>query len=448
MPTQSTQHTRDLYGMRLALEQATLAANMQEVPVGAVIIAADGKTVLGKAHNRTISNHDPSAHAEILALRQAAHSIQNYRLQGCTVYITLEPCTMCAAAMLHARVARVVYAVLDTKTGAAGSVLNLFTQAQLNHHTTITQLNRDETSTEGQQIQQACAEQLQQFFNQRRREHRQQRQHAAHATLRDDALRTNTQIFASIPTIAALQKHSAWHLAPDTTLEKNKPFWRMHYWDTEKKTNKPTVILLHGYASYGLLWADTTHKLQQLDVRVLVPDMLGFGQSDKPKKPSKHTLAWHTHILQTWLQAVDITHTNTIIVVACDSTCHLLPNIMRQLPQRSPQTHCAIALLPPQIQDPQKNHWRKHCQHKKKFDINALWALDPTEYQSQAWSAPFIDAGHRAALRSSFWADYPTAVIKPLETHQLQCITTPDSGNTLRQWLHKHILEKITTYCI
>ena len=121
--------------MQLALDQARHAWTLGEVPVGAVVVK-DGE-VIAVGYNQPIGRHDPTAHAEIVALRAAAEKIGNYRLPGCELYVTLEPCVMCSGAMMHARLARVVYAAQDPKTGAAGSVVNLFAQEQLNHHTEV-----------------------------------------------------------------------------------------------------------------------------------------------------------------------------------------------------------------------------------------------------------------------------------------------------------------------
>ena len=121
--------------MLLALEQAQHAWRLGEVPVGAVVVK-DGE-VIATGYNQPIGSHDPTAHAEIVALRAAADKLGNYRLPGCELYVTLEPCVMCSGAMMHARLARVVYAATDPKTGACGSVLNLFEQEQLNHHTEV-----------------------------------------------------------------------------------------------------------------------------------------------------------------------------------------------------------------------------------------------------------------------------------------------------------------------
>jgi len=142
--------------MRLAIEQAQLAAQAGEVPVGAVLVR-DGQ-VISKAFNKPIANHDPSAHAEMLALRAAALVEENYRIPGSTLYVTLEPCAMCSGAMLHARIDRVVYGAPDPKTGAAGSVLNLFSSKQINH----------QTSVEGGIMSEECGQLLRDFFKGRR----------------------------------------------------------------------------------------------------------------------------------------------------------------------------------------------------------------------------------------------------------------------------------------
>jgi tRNA(adenine34) deaminase len=142
--------------MQQALEQAGLAALAGEVPVGAVMVC-NGE-VIARAFNQPITKHDPSAHAEMLVLRQAALSAENYRLPGTTLYVTLEPCTMCAGAMLHARVDRIVYGAADPKTGAAGSVLDVFSSKQINHQTVV----------EGGVMAQECGQLLRNFFKERR----------------------------------------------------------------------------------------------------------------------------------------------------------------------------------------------------------------------------------------------------------------------------------------
>lgn len=122
--------------MTTALTLAAEAALAGEVPVGAIVVK-DGK-IIGRGSNAPIGSHDPSAHAEIQAMRDAAKFLGNYRLVDCTLYVTLEPCAMCAGAIQHARIARLVYGASDHKTGACGSVVNLMAEQKLNHHTQVT----------------------------------------------------------------------------------------------------------------------------------------------------------------------------------------------------------------------------------------------------------------------------------------------------------------------
>ena len=147
----------DAQFMSLAIEQAQAAWRLGEVPVGAVVVDAQGN-VLGTGYNRTITDSDPTAHAEIVALRAAAQHLDNYRLPGLSLYVTLEPCVMCIGAMLHARLARVVYGASDPKTGACGSVLDVGAVARLNHHTTVI----------GGVLAEPCGDMLRQFFRERR----------------------------------------------------------------------------------------------------------------------------------------------------------------------------------------------------------------------------------------------------------------------------------------
>ncbi len=149
--------------MRMALDQAQNAWLVGEVPVGAVILRAG--QVIATGYNRPITEHDPTAHAEIVALRHAAQLLGNYRLPECELIVTLEPCAMCAMALLHARFKRVVFGARDPKTGAAGSVLNLFEQPQLNHHTALI----------GGVLADQCGRVLQDFFTERRLQYRQRR---------------------------------------------------------------------------------------------------------------------------------------------------------------------------------------------------------------------------------------------------------------------------------
>jgi tRNA(adenine34) deaminase len=163
--------------MRIALDQAHNAWLIGEVPVGAVIMRAG--QVIATGYNRPITEHDPTAHAEIVALRHAATLLANYRLPECELYVTLEPCAMCAMALMHARFKRVVFGARDPKTGAAGSVVNLFEQPRLNHHTALA----------GGVLADECGAVLSDFFAERREHYRQRR-----AASRDSASRAGPDI--------------------------------------------------------------------------------------------------------------------------------------------------------------------------------------------------------------------------------------------------------------
>ncbi|MSP86727.1 MAG: tRNA adenosine(34) deaminase TadA [Methylotenera sp.] len=138
LPIQSIadQQAIDASYMQLALALAQLAAQAGEVPVGAIVVKEG--VVIGRGSNGPVGTHDPTAHAEIVAMRDAAKHLKNYRLVDCTLYVTLEPCAMCTGAMQHARIARLVFGASDPKTGACGSVVDLMTETKLNHHTKIT----------------------------------------------------------------------------------------------------------------------------------------------------------------------------------------------------------------------------------------------------------------------------------------------------------------------
>lgn len=143
--------------MRIAIDAADRARALGEVPVGAVVVK-NGE-VIATGYNRPIGSHDPTHHAEIAALRAAAAALGNYRLPGCTLYVTLEPCVMCAGAMMHARLERVVFGASDPKTGACGSVINVFAEERLNHHAAVT----------GGVLAAECGTILSHFFAERRR---------------------------------------------------------------------------------------------------------------------------------------------------------------------------------------------------------------------------------------------------------------------------------------
>lgn len=146
----------DQMWMQEALKRATKAEQIDEVPVGAIVV--QNKTIIGEGWNQPIATHNPAAHAEILAIQQAAKHLGNYRTLGTTLYVTLEPCPMCAGLMVHARISRLVFGAYDAKTGSAGSVMNLVQHPNLNHQIEVV----------GGVLQEECASQLSKFFQRRR----------------------------------------------------------------------------------------------------------------------------------------------------------------------------------------------------------------------------------------------------------------------------------------
>lgn len=157
MPSETSTCPSDELWMRAALAQAEEAEAAGEVPIGAVMLGPD-KTLIARGQNRVIRDHDPTAHAEIVALRGAGLALKNYRLEQCTLYVTLEPCSMCAGAMIHARIGRLVFGAFDPKAGAVGSVLSVLNHPQLNHQIEVT----------SGILEDDCGDRLRRFFQSRR----------------------------------------------------------------------------------------------------------------------------------------------------------------------------------------------------------------------------------------------------------------------------------------
>ncbi|WP_222434212.1 tRNA adenosine(34) deaminase TadA [Comamonas flocculans] len=316
--------------MRAALDAAREAAQAGEVPVGAVLVR-DG-VLIASGRNAPLAQDDPTAHAEIAALRAAAARLGNYRLEGCTLYVTLEPCAMCAGAMLHARLARVVYGAPDPRTGAAGSVLNLFAQPRLNHQTRLT----------GGVLAAQCAALLQAFFSERRSARR-----ALAQPLRADALRTPAERFAS----------------PEGHYDYFDGL-RLHYRDIGPREAPLTWLCLHASPASGEVWRRMAPVFAAAGQRVVAPDLIGFGRSDKPKKEAAHTLGWHRQVLA---QLVERLALRRVVLLA--------------------QPGAPLAPLPAPL-------------------VRVLEAAAPDD-------APFPDAGHRAGPRAfaRFAVDEPPALL-------------------------------------
>ena len=369
--------------MRLALHQAQQALEAGEIPVGAVLVR-NGQ-VVGAGHNLSITQCDPSAHAEIVALRCAGLASQNYRLEDCTLYVTLEPCAMCAGAILHARLDRVVFGAADPKTGAAGSVTDLFSNTALNHQTRVV----------GGVLEDQCSKVLTNFFDNVRN-----RQRARLWPLREDAVRTPQARFADLqdypwqarylddlPTLAGL---------------------RLHYLDEGAHSvdgpvnGASTYLCLHGNPAWSYLYRKMIPVWTQAGHRVVAPDLIGFGKSDKPKHEAHHQFDFHRQYLLELVERLDL---NNVVLVVQDWGGLL----GLTLPLAQQRRYAGVLVMNTQLATGDAPlpdgflAWRKMCEKSPHFDIARLFQRgNPqlSEAECAAYAAPFPDAGHRAALRA------------------------------------------------
>lgn len=329
----------DEHWMRHALDQAHEAEASGEVPVGAVLVK-DG-VVIATGRNTSVASHDPSGHAEINALRAGARALGNHRLDGCELFVTLEPCAMCAGAMLHARLARVVYGARDPKTGAAGSVVDLFGLHQLNHRTRV----------ESDVLSDICGGVLQDFFKRRRLQARQTSQ-----PLRDDALRTPEVRFNGF---IDRSTRSCW--SAGGVVQRG---WRMHWLDSSANAQGVPVLCLHGPGQWGYYFRNL---MSMEKIRCLVPDLIGFGRSDKPKRDAIHEWSWHRDVVLEWLNTLEVKP----MFLACARSAEPLMELL-------------VAKIPDLV------------------DRDAIVVVpdERTGTAVNAWKAPFPDRGHEAALRA------------------------------------------------
>ena len=371
--------------MELALAQAREAAAQGEVPVGAIVVRHG--QVIATGRNAPIHGQDPTAHAEILALRAAALVLGNYRLDECELFVTLEPCAMCSGAMLHARFKRVVFGAADPKTGAAGSLLDLFALPQLNHQTAV----------QGGVLTEQCGALLQDFFRLRRAAHKDAT--AERHPLREDALRTPDSAFENLPDYP-WSPHYISDLPALAGL-------RMHYLDEsgqmEEGRGRPmTYLCLHGNPAWSYLYRKMIQPLLKAGHRVVAPDLVGFGKSDKPKKNSFHAFAIHRQILLELVERLDLQ--NIVLVVQGWGGLLGLTLPMdagrryRGLLVMNTMLACGDAPLPAGFLA-----WREMCAKNPGFNVARLLArANPSlsSVECAAYNAPFADKGHRAALRA------------------------------------------------
>jgi tRNA(adenine34) deaminase len=338
---------RDYEMMQAALAEARAAMAAGEVPVGAVLVK-DGQ-IIASGRNSPIDAHDPTAHAEIVALRAAAKVLGNYRLDDCELYVTLEPCAMCSGAMLQARLKRVVFGAVESKTGAAGSVLNLFAEARINHQTIV----------QGGVMAEESAALLQSFFAERRAVRRQEARQ--NHPLQDIALRTPDTAFNGLPDYP-WQPNYISDLPALAGL-------RMHYLDEQgvhDVTSALTFLCLHDSPSWSYFFRKMIPVFLAAGHRVVAPDLIGFGKSDKPKKDSFHQFDFHRQSLLELVERLDL---KNVVLVLQDGG----GPVGLSLPMAATQRYSGLLTL------------------------RTLPATSDEE--SAAYNAPFVDNGHRAALR-------------------------------------------------
>ncbi|CAN1518161.1 tRNA adenosine(34) deaminase TadA [Limnohabitans sp. B9-3] len=345
--------------MRLALAQAQVAALAGEVPVGAMVVRAG--QVVASAHNAPLGDTDPTAHAEVNAIRAAAQALGNYRLDDCTLYVTLEPCAMCSGAALHARFKRVVFGAHEPKTGAAGSVLNVFGYPQLNHQTEVS----------GGVLAAECAQQLQHFFEDRRLQ--KQLHNQLHKTpLRDDALRTPDSAWqgldlptdlscftTDLPALQGLRLHWFDNLKSASTASFNA----LSETSFSLGSEAAPEVYLHGPDTWS-----AAYMAELAGPRPAIAlDLPGFGASDKPKKDKAHSLAWHAQVL-----------------VEFFAQLQPAPVALYAPHSMAPLVHAAQALWTTHQREPLHLQW-----------LNARSALTAALRE-----APYPDTGHRAGPRA------------------------------------------------
>ena len=336
--------------MQLALAEARAAMAAGEVPVGAVVVK--GGQVIATGRNAPVDAHDPTAHAEIVALRAAAAVLGNYRLDDCELYVTLEPCAMCSGAMLHARLKRMVFGATDPKTGAAGSVLNLFTEARLNHQTAV----------QGGVLAAECGALLQTFFGERRAAQREAAR--LNHPLQDMALRTPEAAFEGLPAYP-WQAHYISDLQSLGGL-------RLHYLDEAAAAGQAgalTFLCLHDSTCWSYMFNRMIPTMLAAGHRVVAPDVIGFGKSDKPKKEAFHSLDFHQKTLAELVERLD------------------LQNIVLVLPQGSGWPGLSLPTDAPQ-------------RFRGLLRVNLPAQTVDAATDEAACKAPFPDSGHSAALRA------------------------------------------------
>ena len=366
----------DVDWMKEALALARQAGEAGEVPVGAIVVFED--KIIGKGNNACLTTLDPTAHAEVMALRDAAANTQNYRLENCTLYVTLEPCTMCAGAVLNARVRRVVYGASEPRTGAAGSALDVFAHKSINHQTDIT---RGILADESAQL-------LREFFRPKRMNTN---------PLREDALRPQDEWFDGIPDYP-------WHANYVNSLPSLEGL-RLHYLDENLQADSAeqlTYLCLHGNPAWSYLYRKMIPVLTGKGHRVVAPDLIGFGKSDKFKKTQAHSFSFHRQVLLDFVEHLDL---RNIVLVVQDWGGIL----GLTLPMAAPDRYVGLLVMNTSLTTGELPlsegflNWRAWCKDNPDFEVGKLFARGNkhmSSLETSAYNRPFTDKGHRAALHA------------------------------------------------
>ncbi|MDT8991645.1 tRNA adenosine(34) deaminase TadA [Curvibacter sp. APW13] len=308
--------------MARALELAHQAAAVGEVPVGAVVVDSTG-TIVGEGHNRTISESDPTAHAEVVALRAAAKMQGNYRLNDCTLYVTLEPCPMCMGAIFHSRIRALFFGATDPKGGACGSVVGLDTDKRLNPHCVV----------HGGVLADACSDVLRSYFRDLRVHHAFQRRR-----VREDALR--------MPSDSLLAKYvpGAEGLVVDDL--SSAQGLRVHVWAKGQRTDSEPparlLLCLHSIGQWAWQFADLLREDLPADVMLMCVDLPGHGQSDKSKSGWEFDQSYQLNVLG---EILDRFATSPVVLLACRSACSLA----MELAHRRAESVLQVVLADPMI---------------------------------------------------------------------------------------------------
>lgn len=394
--------------MRAALAAAARAAEEDEVPVGAVVVH-EGR-IIATGWNRPVGDCDPSAHAEMVALREAARLLGNYRLPEAELFVTLEPCSMCAGAVLQARLKKVTFGAHDVKAGAAGGVVNLFAEPRINHQTQV----------EGGLLAEESASLLRDFFAVRRTL-------AKEKASMQDVLRTPDASFVNLP---------GYPFAPHYIGDlKGYQGLRIHYVDEGPRDAQLTILCLHGQPAWSYLYRRMIPTLAAAGHRVIGPDLIGFGRSDKPVDDARYTFMFHRGMLANFIERMDLRN----VVLVCQDWGGILG---LTLPMDMPERFCGLLVMNTMFgtgDAPLSKgflDWRDFNNRNPDMAVGKLFARacpHLSAAEAAAYDAPFPDATYKAGVRRfpNLVPDRPDAEGAELSRRARSWFTNEWQGRTL-----------------